>query len=93
MAEQLPLGPQAAQAQDAQGFTVVPGGEVVSLKRCAHGLCPVLPRDSLNGCLSGWGAVWQNKVTRGQWTVQDLTEHISFLELWAVHQAVRHFLP
>lgn len=51
------------------------------------GTLSCFPRESPNGCFSGWGAVWQNKTARGQWTAQDPTEHINFLELWALHQA------
>ena len=43
--------------------------------------------------LSGWGAVWQNRTARGQWSAQDCTEHINVLELRAVHLALKHFLP
>ncbi|XP_056269652.1 uncharacterized protein LOC130193228 [Pseudoliparis swirei] len=43
--------------------------------------------------LSGWGAVWQNRTAQGQWSAQDHTEHINVLELWAVHLALKQFLP
>jgi len=43
--------------------------------------------------LSGWGAVWQNRTAQGQWSAQDRTEHINVLELWAVHRALKQFLP
>ncbi|XP_068583377.1 LOW QUALITY PROTEIN: uncharacterized protein [Cebidichthys violaceus] len=46
-----------------------------------------------DACLSGWGAVWQNRTARGQWSAQDRMEHVNVLELRAVHLALKHFLP
>lgn len=34
-----------------------------------------------------------NRTAQGQWPVQDSTEHVIVLELWAVHLALKHFLP
>ena len=36
-------------------------------------------------CPTGWGAVWQKRTAQGL--------HINVLELWAVHLALKHFLP
>ena len=46
-----------------------------------------------DACPLGWGAVWQSRTARGQWSAADRTDHINVLELRAVHLALQHFLP
>lgn len=47
-----------------------------------------------NGCLPlrmGYNIAEQNRW--GHWSVQHNKEHVSALELWAMHFALKHFLP
>ena len=43
--------------------------------------------------LTGWGAVWEGRSARGQWSPPWTSEHINVLELRAVHLALRALLP
>ena len=96
VAEQLPLGCQVAPAQEPQGVTVLPpcsGSMVISPSGHAHGLHCILSGDCYNRCISGWGTVWQNQIAQVLWPAWDHSEHISVLELQAVHMALQFFLP
>ncbi|KAL0157249.1 hypothetical protein M9458_048495, partial [Cirrhinus mrigala] len=43
--------------------------------------------------LTGWGAVMSGHPARGLWSGRQLTWHINCLEMLAVFQALKHFLP
>ncbi|KAI2647549.1 Transposon Ty3-G Gag-Pol polyprotein [Labeo rohita] len=43
--------------------------------------------------LTGWGAVMSGHTARGLWRGHQLTWHINCLEMLAVFQALKHFLP
>ncbi|KAL0173474.1 hypothetical protein M9458_029442, partial [Cirrhinus mrigala] len=43
--------------------------------------------------LTGWGAVMNGNPARGLWSGHQLTWHINCLEMLAVFQALKHFLP
>ncbi|KAL0199702.1 hypothetical protein M9458_002889, partial [Cirrhinus mrigala] len=43
--------------------------------------------------LTGWGAVMNGHPARGLWSGHQLTWHINCLEMLAVFQALKHFLP
>ena len=43
--------------------------------------------------LTGWGAVWEGRTARGQWSPPWSLSHINVLELRAVHLALRALLP
>ncbi|KAI2667130.1 Transposon Ty3-G Gag-Pol polyprotein [Labeo rohita] len=43
--------------------------------------------------LTGWGAVMSGHTARGLWRGHQLTWHINYLEMLAVFQALKHFLP
>ncbi|KAI2665856.1 Transposon Ty3-G Gag-Pol polyprotein [Labeo rohita] len=43
--------------------------------------------------LTGWGAVMSGHPARGLWSGHQLTWHINCLEILAVFQALKHFLP
>ncbi|XP_066589310.1 uncharacterized protein [Prorops nasuta] len=42
---------------------------------------------------SGWGALYGDKRIHGFWSVEDLKNHINFLELLAVYKALKTFSP
>ncbi len=42
---------------------------------------------------AGWGAHMDDKQVSGLWSKSLAKNHINILELWAVHLALRHFLP
>ncbi|KAL0148900.1 hypothetical protein M9458_055704 [Cirrhinus mrigala] len=46
-----------------------------------------------NASLTGWGAVMDGHPVRGLWSGRHLTWHINCLEMLAVFQALKHFLP
>ncbi len=43
--------------------------------------------------MTGWGAVFEGRPARGEWTEEFLSWHINCLELRAVFLALRYFLP
>ncbi|KAI2665262.1 ORF V: Enzymatic polyprotein [Labeo rohita] len=52
--------------------------------------CVTLTTDA---SLTGWGAVMSGHTARGLWSGHQLTWHINCLEMMAVFQALKHFLP
>ncbi len=48
---------------------------------------------AMDASLTGWGAVMSGHPARGLWSGRHLTWHINWLEILAVFQALKHFLP
>ncbi len=48
---------------------------------------------TVDACPKGWGAVWQRRAARGQWSPQESRLHINVLELRAIRLALEHFAP
>ena len=45
-----------------------------------------------DACTEGWGAVYENRSTRGLWTAEEKTHHINYLELLGVFLGMKTFL-
>ncbi|KAJ8002107.1 hypothetical protein DPEC_G00176370 [Dallia pectoralis] len=43
--------------------------------------------------LTGWGAIMSGRPAQGLWRGHQLSWHINWLEMLAVYQALKHFLP
>ncbi len=48
---------------------------------------------TMDASMTGWGAVFEGRLARGEWTGEFLSWHINCLELRAVFLALMHFLP
>ncbi len=53
----------------------------------------VSPRNATDASLTGWGAVMSGHPARGLWRGHHLAWHINRLEMLAVFQALKYFLP
>jgi len=47
----------------------------------------------INASLTGWGAVMEGCSAQGLWSSHPLWWHINYLDLMAVYNALRYFLP
>lgn len=103
VAEQLPLRHQVAQAKKAQGVRAEREGKkgswCLSQWRERAFILEGIPMGSIlflgktDASLSGWGAVWQNRAVQEQWSAQVRMNHVSVLELQAVHLVLQYFIP